>query len=93
VYIGQTGRSIDTRIKEHHRHIRLGHLDKQAVAEHMFHCNHAIKSQDTRILLTVLGFMDRLIREAVELELHRNNMIRKDGLTSSGSWKLLFRLL
>jgi hypothetical protein len=28
VDIGQTGRSIDTRIKEHHQHIRLVHLDK-----------------------------------------------------------------
>jgi hypothetical protein len=93
VYIGQTCRSIDTRIKEYHRHIRLGHLDKLVVAEHVFHYNHAIKSQDTWILLTVPGFMDRLIREAVEMELHHNNMNREGRLNVSGSWKLLFRLL
>lgn len=67
VYIGQTCRSIDTRMKEHHRHVRLGHLDKQAMAKHTFHYNHAIKSQDTRVLLTEPGFMDRLIRNVVEL--------------------------
>jgi hypothetical protein len=34
VCIGQTGRSADTRLKEHQRHIRLDHPDKSAVAEH-----------------------------------------------------------
>jgi hypothetical protein len=36
VYIGQTGRSVDIRLKEHQRHIRLEHPDKSAVAEHSF---------------------------------------------------------
>jgi hypothetical protein len=34
VYIGQTGRSMDIRLKEHQRHIRLQHPDKSVVAEH-----------------------------------------------------------
>jgi hypothetical protein len=37
VYIGQTGRSIDTRIKEHYPHSRLAQPDKSAVAEHSTH--------------------------------------------------------
>jgi len=32
VYIGQTGRSTETRIKEHHWHIRLGHPEILTVA-------------------------------------------------------------
>jgi hypothetical protein len=52
VYIEQTGRSIRTRIKEHHRHIRLGHPDKSAVAEGRFHHTHLIKFQETWILCT-----------------------------------------
>jgi hypothetical protein len=34
VYIGQSGPSIQLRIKEHDRHIRLAQPDKSAVAEH-----------------------------------------------------------
>ena len=63
-----------------------------AVAEHRFNHNHLIKFQDTQILSTVPGYMDRLIREAVELGLF-HNIKKKDGLTLSGPLKPPFRLL
>jgi len=43
VYIGQSGRSIQLRIKEHNKHIRLAQPDKSAVAEHSFNHDHIIK--------------------------------------------------
>jgi hypothetical protein len=78
VYIGQIGQSIVTRIKQHNR---FGQPDKSAVAEHEFNHNHDLKFQDTWILCTVPGYTDRLIKEAVVLELHPTNMNREDGLT------------
>jgi len=50
--------NMETRMKEHHRHIWLGHPDKSAVAEHRFNRNHLIKFHDTRILSTVPGYME-----------------------------------
>jgi hypothetical protein len=93
VYIGQTGRSIDTRIKEHHWHIRLAHPDKSAVAEHGISRGHRIQLQDTMILSTRSRYMDRLTKEAIEIELHPNNLNREDGLSFSRSWKPLIHSL
>lgn len=52
-----------------------------------------IKMQDALILSTVLRCMDRLTREAVELELHTDNRNREDCVILCRSWKPLLHLL
>jgi hypothetical protein len=86
VYIEQTGPYIEKRIKDHPRHIRLQHPDKSAVAEHSINLDQLIQIQNTTILSTKPRYMDRIIRETIEIELQPNNMNRLVGLRLRRSW-------
>jgi len=49
--------------------MRLGQAGKSAVVKQSFSHNHLFKLQETRILSTKSSCMDRIFREATELEL------------------------
>jgi hypothetical protein len=72
---------------------KCGHSEQSAVAEHSMNHEHHILFQDTRILSTKSSYVDRPVREVIELELQPKNMNREDGLILSGSRKPLFSLL
>ena len=63
VYIGQSGRSVQLRIKEHGRYIRLAQPDKSAVAEHSFNEDHTIRVQETKLLAVKTDYMDRAFKK------------------------------
>jgi hypothetical protein len=76
VYIGQTGRSVDIRLKGHQRHIRLEHPDKSAVAEHSIDHGHCIQSHNSSILATKTRYMGRIVRETIVIQLHSYSINR-----------------
>jgi hypothetical protein len=61
------------------------------VAEHSINFGHRFQLHHTTILSTKrrCSYMDRIIREAFEIELHPNSMNREDGFCLSKLWKPL----
>jgi hypothetical protein len=80
---------VDAMLKEHQRHIHLEHLDKSAVAEHSIDLGHHIQFHNNSVLATKTQYMNCIVREAIEIELHRNNMNREVGFCLNKSWKPL----
>jgi hypothetical protein len=89
--IGQTGSPIETRVKEHHQHIRLYHPEKSALSEHSINLGHRVHLHNTSILAKKLRRTDRVIREAIEIDVHANNISREDVFSPSRSSKPLIR--
>jgi hypothetical protein len=58
---------------------------KLAVADNTSNHDHYIQHQDTKLLSTKHSYMEQLIREASNTELHPNNMKRQDRLIRHGN--------
>jgi hypothetical protein len=69
--------------------IRLEHPDKAAVAEHSVDSRHRILFHDTSIHTTKTPYMDHIVREAIEVDLHPNSMNKDVGFCLSKLWKPL----
>jgi hypothetical protein len=89
VYIGQTGHLTDTILKEHQRYIRLEHPDISAMAEHSINLGHCIQLHHATIISTKPRYMDHIIGEVIDIELHPNIMNRENGFCLSKSWRPL----
>ena len=50
VYIGETGRNLSKRLKEHKTNCEKAELDKSAVAKHAWTYDHSIKWDEANIL-------------------------------------------
>jgi hypothetical protein len=86
IYTAQTGHLTDTRLKEHHQHTCLEHLNKSVMSEHSINLGHCMQVHNTRILSTKPRYMIRIIREATKVEFHPNNMKSEDSICPSKSW-------
>jgi hypothetical protein len=62
--------------------IRPEHLDKPALVEHSIILGHRTQLHHKTTLSTKPRYMDRIIREVTDIELHPNNMNCTDGLSN-----------
>jgi hypothetical protein len=92
VYVGQTGRTIEARLKEHRRHVHLNQPDKSAVAQHSI-TSHRINFDSTSKLGTATKYMDCLVKEAIEIWLHPDNFNRDDRFNLSHTWCPIIKML
>jgi hypothetical protein len=73
------------------RHLRLGQPDKSAVAQHTLETGHRVEFNNTCRLARTKGYMDRIIKEAIEIKLHPDNINRDGGYILSKAWQPAIR--
>ena len=67
-YIGQTGNSFDTRIKQHKAALRLMQEEKSAVASHALNHDHHIDWEEAEILTQQSDYRKRMFSETWHIE-------------------------
>ena len=88
VYIGETGRNLKVRQKEHKDCCRKCQPDKSALAKHAWENDHPIKWDDSELLVPVRNYFSRQIRESVEI--FKNKTILQEGKPLHDTWTCLF---
>ncbi|XP_033110305.1 uncharacterized protein LOC117111499 [Anneissia japonica] len=76
VYIGETDRDLNTRLKEHQGHGRRGEYQKSSIILYSYKENHQIHWKDSKLIAPVLNWHSRRTREA--LEIYKHNTVPQD---------------
>ena len=75
VYIGETGRFLTTRIKEHQSALK-NNPDGSAIATHILNNNHTLDWSECQILEKETNTIKRKIKEAINIRKNNNNINR-----------------
>ncbi|XP_055842472.1 uncharacterized protein LOC129909411 [Episyrphus balteatus] len=87
-YVGQTQRSIATRLKEHISAVSKKQREKSAICEHILDHpdeHHWIHFDQAKVLAKEAHYIPRLVREAIEIKRHQN-FNRDDSFKLSRTW-------
>ena len=71
-YIGETGRAMQDRIKEHDSDIRLARTQTSAVSEHANEMRHLPIWKEVKFIDRYPHWYTRRVKEAIHIRLHRN---------------------
>ena len=86
VYIGETGRPMHERIKEHDRDIRLARTQTSAVSEHAHKTSHYPLWNKVKFIDRDLHWYTRRVKEAIHIRLHPDNIKRDSGIEIPEAW-------
>ncbi|CAH3113816.1 unnamed protein product, partial [Pocillopora meandrina] len=75
VYIGETGRPMQDRIKEHDRDIRLARTETSAVSEHAHNTGHKPLWNEVKFIDRDPYYYTHRVKEAINIRLHPNNIV------------------
>ena len=80
VYVGETQRHLETRVKEHKDACNKGYTEKSAIAEHQWDQQHQVKWEDTRVLDRATRPIQLKVKEALHIQnTPANNSLNRDG--------------
>jgi len=85
-YIGETGRSLKIRLKEHAVDIKNERSRTSALAEHLSKTKHHVCLEDAKVIAREDNYHKRKIREAIEIMKFPQNLNRDNGGEISGNW-------
>ena len=84
-YIGETGRTLDTRLSEHRRNCRNGEVLKSGVAQHALVDNHRINWDGSTVINREQHWYRRRVKEALYIRRFGNFNLDR-GLDISSIW-------
>ena len=86
VYIGETGRSMHERIKEHDRDMRLARTQSSAVSEHSNATGHYPLWDEVKFIDRDPHWYTRRVKEAIHIRLHPDNINKDNGIEIPEAW-------
>ena len=86
VYIGETGRPMQDRIKEYERDIRLARTQTSAVSEHANDTGHNPLWNEVKFIDRDHHWYTRRVKEGIHIRLHPHNINRGSGIEIPKAW-------
>ena len=84
--VGETGRSMHERIKDHDRDIRPARTQTSAVSEHAHKTGHYPLWNEVKFIDRDPHWYTRRVKEAIHIRLHPDNINRDSGIEIPEAW-------
>ena len=89
MYLGETERRLETRLKEHKDACRRAQLKRSAVAKHAWTHQHTIRWEETSVVDRASRHMELRLKEAFSIQLtpEGERFNRDEGMELPGCWQ------